>query len=148
MIHPFNALVLLRTHKTFARFKIKSKFILFSTLEANSFKVLNILCHLINCFFPSSLCMAILSCILSLVQFECVFGIWGFVFGFGVYLWYLLVTTLIREAPFNLSPPLFGHCPNSNYTPPPHSNGHSGALFSCAILPFFTLFTIFYHFFL
>ena len=25
----------------------------------------------------------------------------------------------VREAPFNLSPPLFGHCPNSNYTPPP-----------------------------
>ena len=35
----------------------------------------------------------------------------------------------VREAPFNKSPPLFGHCPNSNYTPPPHSNGHSGALF-------------------
>merc|ERR1712020_66919 len=25
----------------------------------------------------------------------------------------------VREAPFNKSPPLFGHCPNSNYTPPP-----------------------------
>merc|ERR1712110_951339 len=47
----------------------------------------------------------------------------------------------IREAPFNLSPPLFGHCPNSNCTPPPHSNGHSGALF------FRRDFTIFYHFY-
>ena len=46
----------------------------------------------------------------------------------------------LREAPFNLSPPLCGHCPNSNYTPPPHSNGHSGALF------FRRDFTIFYHF--
>ena len=36
----------------------------------------------------------------------------------------------VREAPFHKMPPLFGHCPNSNYTPPPpHSNGHSGALF-------------------
>ena len=25
----------------------------------------------------------------------------------------------VREAPFNKSPPLFGHCPNSIYTPPP-----------------------------
>ena len=38
-------------------------------------------------------------------------------------------TQSLREAPFNKSPPLFGHCPNSIYTPPPHSNGHSGALF-------------------
>ena len=29
------------------------------------------------------------------------------------------ITLAIREAPFNESPPLFGHCPNSNYTPPP-----------------------------
>ena len=42
---------------------------------------------------------------------------------------YTMVHCVVREAPFNLSPPLFGHCPNSNYTPPPHSNGHSGALF-------------------
>ena len=35
----------------------------------------------------------------------------------------------IREAPLNLASPLFGHCPNSDYTPPPHSNGRSGALF-------------------
>ena len=45
----------------------------------------------------------------------------------------------LREAPFNKSPPLFGHCPNSIYTPPPHSNGHSGALFfrrDFTILPF------------
>ena len=53
----------------------------------------------------------------------------------------------VREAPFYLSPPLFGHCPNSNYTPPPHSNGHSGHFFSGAILPFFTIFTIFYPFY-
>ena len=49
---------------------------------------------------------------------------------------------VFREAPFSLSPPLFGHCPNSNYTPHtpapprPHANGHSGALFSGAIFPF------------
>ena len=49
----------------------------------------------------------------------------------------------IREAPFNKSPPLFGHCPNSIYTPPPHSNGHSGALFfrrDFTILPFLPFF--------
>ena len=28
----------------------------------------------------------------------------------------------------------FGHCPNSDCTPPPHSNGHSGAHFSRADL--------------
>ena len=43
--------------------------------------------------------------------------------------WGKKVFSKVREAPFNLSPPLFGHCPNSNYPPPPHSNGHSGALF-------------------
>ena len=56
----------------------------------------------------------------------------------------------IREAPFNLSPPLCGHCPNSNYTPPPHSNGHPGALFfrrDFTILPFLPFFLpFFYHF--
>ena len=36
--------------------------------------------------------------------------------------------TGLREAPIRLAAPLFGHCPNSDYTPP-HSNGHSGALF-------------------
>ena len=35
----------------------------------------------------------------------------------------------VREAPIGLAAPLFGHCPNSDYPPPPHSNGHSGALF-------------------
>merc|ERR1712001_472970 len=30
----------------------------------------------------------------------------------------------IREAPLRLASPLFGHCPNGNCTPPPHSNGH------------------------
>ena len=56
----------------------------------------------------------------------------------------------LREAPFNLSPPLFGHCPNSNYTPPPHSNGHPGALFfrrDFTFLPFLPFFLpFFYHF--
>ena len=32
--------------------------------------------------------------------------------------WVKIPTEDFREAPFNLSPPLFGHCPNSNYTPP------------------------------
>ena len=52
----------------------------------------------------------------------------------------------IREAPFNLLTPPCGHCPNSIYTPPPHSNGHSGALFSGAILPFYHFYHFFYHF--
>ena len=41
-----------------------------------------------------------------------------------------------REDPFNLLNPTFGHCPNSDWTPHPHSTGHSGALFSGHILPF------------
>ena len=58
---------------------------------------------------------------------------------------------IFRKTPVNKVPPLFGHCPNSNYTPPsPHSNGHSGALFFrrdftiLPLLPFFLPF--FYHF--
>ena len=35
----------------------------------------------------------------------------------------------LREAPTKMSPLLFGHCPNCDCTPPPHSNGHSGALY-------------------
>ena len=58
--------------------------------------------------------------------------------------WYyvLVAGKVVREAPFNEAPPLFGHCPNSNYTPHtpapprPHANGHSEALFSGAIFPF------------
>ena len=55
----------------------------------------------------------------------------------------------LREAPFNLSPPLFGHCPNSNYTPPRTQTGTLGHFFQAQFyhfspfLPFFTLFTIF-----
>ena len=58
-------------------------------------------------------------------------------------LYYYVTIFWLREAPFNKVPPLCGHCQNSNYTPPPHSNGHSGALFSGAILPFLPFF---YHF--
>ena len=32
-------------------------------------------------------------------------------------------------APLKNCHPLFGHRPNSDCTPPPHSNGHSGALY-------------------
>ena len=51
---------------------------------------------------------------------------------------------LLREAPFNKVPPLCGHCPNSNYIPPARTQtGTLGHFFSGAILPFFTIFTIF-----
>ena len=44
---------------------------------------------------------------------------------------------IIREDPNGLTPPPFGHCPNSDWTPPPpHSTGHSGALFFGPFLPF------------
>ena len=36
---------------------------------------------------------------------------------------------LFREAPFSLSPPLFGHCLNSNYTPPRTQTGTLGHFF-------------------
>ena len=35
----------------------------------------------------------------------------------------------VREAPLKMSPGSKGHCPNSDCTPPPLSNGHSGALY-------------------
>ena len=38
--------------------------------------------------------------------------------------------TGIREAPLKFMLGAFGHCPFSFCPPPPHSNGHSGALFS------------------
>ena len=38
-----------------------------------------------------------------------------------------------REDPFGLTPPTFGLCPNRIWPPPPHSTGHSGALFFWAI---------------
>ena len=44
----------------------------------------------------------------------------------------------VREDPFRLVPPLFGHCPNSDYTPP-STLVH---FFSGVILPFYH----FYHF--
>ena len=40
-----------------------------------------------------------------------------------------LRVTLVREAPVWKLSGLFGHCPNSDCTPPLHSNGHSGALY-------------------
>ena len=40
----------------------------------------------------------------------------------------------VREAPFKKTQKAFGHCPYSFCTPPPHSNGHSGALFSSAAI--------------
>ena len=51
-----------------------------------------------------------------------------------------------KGSPFLISAHFFGHCPNSNYSPPPHSNGHSGALFSGAILTFYHFYHFFYHF--
>ena len=36
----------------------------------------------------------------------------------------------IREAPLQLAPPLFGHCPNSNCTPPRTQTGTLGHFFS------------------
>ena len=49
---------------------------------------------------------------------------------------WMLVMIRLGEDPFRLTPPTFGHCPNSDWTPPPHSTGHSGALF---FGPFFTI---------
>ena len=63
-------------------------------------------------------------------------------FGWTENLW----LTRVREAPFNKSPPLFGHCPNSNYTPPRTQTGTLGHFFSGAILPFFDFYHFFYHF--
>ena len=42
---------------------------------------------------------------------------------------FLVAGVLLREAPFNESPPLFGHCPNSNYTPPRTQTGTLGHFF-------------------
>ena len=54
---------------------------------------------------------------------------------------------ILREAPFNKSPPLFGHCPNSIYPPPPRTQtGTLGHLFSGAILPLYHFYHFFYHF--
>ena len=43
----------------------------------------------------------------------------------------------VREAPFNLSPPICGHCPNSNYTPPRTQTGTLGHFLSGAIYHFY-----------
>ena len=52
----------------------------------------------------------------------------------------------VREAPFKKSPPLFGHCPNSIYTPPRTQTGTLGHFFSGAILPFYHFYHFVYHF--
>ena len=47
-----------------------------------------------------------------------------------ILIWFLVLT--LREAPLSQNPRSFGHCPNSNWSldpSPPHSNGHSVALF-------------------
>ena len=41
----------------------------------------------------------------------------------------------VREAPLKFALHLFGHCPNSNCTPP-HSNKHSGTNFQALIYQF------------
>ena len=72
---------------------------------------------------------SMIQCWLHLCDFSplCVFK-WLLKLTFDGY-FYDPMASHIREAPIQLAAPLFGHCPNSNYTPPPHSNGHSGALF-------------------
>ena len=57
-----------------------------------------------------------------------------------------VVKKTVREAPFNKSPPLFGHCPNSIYTPPRTQTGTLGHFFSGAILPFYHFYHFVYHF--
>ena len=50
----------------------------------------------------------------------------------------------VREAPFNKMPPLFEHCPNSNYTPLPRTQtgtlGHFFFRRDFTILPFLPFF--------
>ena len=58
-----------------------------------------------------------------------------FLVGGGPNITAICVWGYFREDPFRLTPPTFGHCPNSD-PPPPHSTGHSGALF---FGPFFTI---------
>ena len=52
----------------------------------------------------------------------------------------------VREDPFNKVPPLFGHCPNSNYTPPALKRALWGTFFwrDFTILPFLPLFLPFF----
>ena len=45
-----------------------------------------------------------------------------------------VIVMLVREAPPKIAQKAFGHCPYSFCIPPPHSNGHSGALFSSAAI--------------
>ena len=49
---------------------------------------------------------------------------------------------LLREAPFNKVPPLYGHC----HPPPRTQTGTLGHFFSGAILPFYHFYHFFYHF--
>ena len=37
--------------------------------------------------------------------------------------------TLLRKDPFELTPPTFGHCPNSDWTPPALNRALSGTFF-------------------
>ena len=57
------------------------------------------------------------------------------------------VVKTLREAPFNLSPPLCGHCPNSNYAPPALKRAPWGTFFQARFY-LFTIFTIFLTIFL
>ena len=43
----------------------------------------------------------------------------------------------VREDPFRWTPPTFGHCPNSDWTPP--SRAHSGALWGTSFQAIFTI---------
>ena len=52
----------------------------------------------------------------------------------------------LREAPFKKTPLYLGIAQIAINPPPPHSNGHYGALFSGAILPFYHFYNYFYHF--
>ena len=61
------------------------------------------------------------------------------------YIYYIILYICIiriREAPFNKSPPLFGHCPNSIYTPPPALKRALWGTFFQARFYHFTIFTI------
>ena len=44
--------------------------------------------------------------------------------------------SVLREDPFRLTPPTFGHCPNSDWTPPRTQPGTLGHFFSGHFLPF------------
>ena len=59
----------------------------------------------------------------------------------------LEIGLFIREDPFKLAPPLCGHCPNSNYIPPPAlKRALRGTFFrrDFTILPFYHFFYLFF----